>query len=64
MKGYGPQQSRVEFRVLKKGARVPGHGDPTVDAISRWENDGGAPDRRSEFDNHTVRNDSPLIVAP
>ena len=34
---------------------------PTAEALSRWENEGGAPDRQGEFDNHTAQHASPLF---
>jgi hypothetical protein len=48
------REARVGFGALKQDASVQEHGVPTVEALARWENEGGAPDRRSELGNHTA----------
>jgi len=62
LRSFRSQKNRDEVHVLKQDARISEHSEPIVEALSRWENDGGAPDRRSEFDNCTVRNASSGIA--
>jgi len=41
---------RVGARILERGTALYEQGMPTEEAISRWENEGGAPDRRDASD--------------
>jgi hypothetical protein len=58
------REARVGFGALKQDASVHEPGVPTVEALSRWENEGGAPDRRSELDNHTAPECITAVLAP
>ena len=51
MKNCKNQSAQAGFDIVKPDATVSEHDDLAVEALSRWENDGGAPERRSEFDN-------------
>jgi hypothetical protein len=58
------REARIRSRVLKRDANLPEYGAPTVEALSRWENDGGAPDRCSELRNRTAPGALPQLADP
>ena len=49
MRSYRSRDPRAGVGLLKQDTGLYEHGVPTDAAISRWENEGGAPDRRGEF---------------
>lgn len=50
--------AQVITGVAKSDASTPEYGVPSAEALSRWENDGGAPDRRGGTSNRKVSNSS------
>lgn len=50
--------AQVGAGVAKRDASAPEYGAPSAEALSRWENEGGAPDRRGETSNRKVVNAS------
>jgi hypothetical protein len=40
--------AQIEAGIAKHDRSVPEYSLPTAEALSRWENEGGAPDRREE----------------
>lgn len=54
---------QIEAGVAKHDTSVPEHSLPTAEALSRWENEGGAPDRREEPANRKVPDARMLQIA-
>jgi hypothetical protein len=46
MQSSRPSDVQIGAGTSKHDTSVQGHDTPTAEALSRWENDGGAPDRR------------------
>jgi hypothetical protein len=55
MKSWQTQNVQVGPSIVKQDARVPEHSELTVEALSRWENEGGAPEQRNESDNRMAK---------
>jgi hypothetical protein len=64
MKNWASPEARLGFRILKRDASSPEHNAPSIEALSRWENEGGAPDRRGEFENRMATSELPLFATP
>jgi len=61
MQSFRFSDAQIEAGISKHEASVPECGAPTAEALSRWENEGGAPDRRGESGNRKVPDEALLL---